>query len=169
MWCGQRSVPGYSDGWVNLQRLGQEYSSFPSWLYPHGDDVLWTANTHIIYFIAQRVFERTSWSNRWIFMFCLFIFTRWKTHIFSSRPHTGAFTESLKTSLQIHWEITSSSEGCSHIKAAQYYLCISLVGFPLANWELIFYLKKNPKHNLSPSSPSNYSGFLPLSCSPCPL
>lgn len=167
MWCGHHSAPGCGDGWVNHQRLGQEeYGSFPSCLFPHGDHLLWTANTRIICFIAQRVFERTNWSNLWIFIFCLFIFRDWKTHIFCSRPQTGSFTDSLKTSLQIHWEITSSSEGCSRIIAAQYYLHIPLVGFPLANWELIFSFKKN---HLSPSSPLNYSGFLSLSCSLCQL
>lgn len=143
MWCGHRSVPGCCDGWVNHQRLGQEeYSSFLSCLFPHRDHLVWTANTRIIYLIAQRVFERTNWSNFWIFMLCLFIFRDWKTHIFCSRPQTGSFTDSLKTSFQIHWEITFSSEGCSGIIAAQYYLLIFLVGFPLANWELIFSFKK---------------------------
>lgn len=143
MWCGHRSVPGCCDGWVNHQRLGQEeYSSFLSCLFPHRDHLLWTANIHIIYLIAQRVFERTNWSNFWIFMLCLFIFRDWKTHIFCSHPQTSSFTDSLKTSFQIHREITFFSEGCSGIIAAQYYRPISLVEFPLANWELIFSLKK---------------------------
>lgn len=96
-------------------------------------------------------------------MLCLFIFRDWKTHIFCSRPQTSSFTDSFKTSLQIHWEITSSLEGCSRIIAAQYYLHISLVGFPLANWELSFFFF--PLIFLSPSFPFNYSGFLFLS--PC--
>lgn len=126
--------------------------------FPLRDHLLSTANIHIIYLIAQRVFERTNWSNFWIFMLCLFIFRDWKTHIFCSRPQTSSFTDSLKTSFQIHWEITFSSEGCSGIIAAQYYLPIFLVGFPLANWELIFSFKKK----FAPSSPFNYSGFLSL-------
>lgn len=145
MWCGHRSVPGCSDRWVNHQRLGQEeHGFFPSCLLPHGDHLLWTANTPIIYFVAQRVFERTDWSSLWIFMFCLFIFRGWKTHIFCSCPQTASFTDSLKTSLQIRWEISSSLERCSCITAARYYLRVSLVVFPLASWELIFaFLKEN--------------------------
>lgn len=151
MWCGHCSAPGCSDGWVNHQRFGQEeYSSFLSCLFPHRDHLLWTANAHIIYFIALRVFKRTNWSNLWIFMFCLFIFRDWKTHIFCSRPQPVSFTDALKTSLQIHWEVTSSSKGCSHIIAVQYYLHISLVGFPPANWELIFSYK-NPYNFLLPA------------------
>lgn len=167
MWCGHCSVLGCSDGWVNHQRLGQEeYSSFLSCLFPHRDHLLWTANAHIIYFIAQRAFKRTNWSNLWIFMFCLFIFRDWKTHIFCSRPQTGSFTDALKTSLQIHWEVTSSSKGCSCIIASQYYLHISLVGFPLASWELTSSYKKNPTtFSFLPFQLFRFSLFLSLSLS----